>query len=86
MGLIQRLVMKLVPQRMGKAMEAESRAWMIQCSCGAERSVWDAGGIRYRAAGEPRRWQVCHTCGKGSWHRVYYRANESSEAVKSRKE
>lgn len=36
---------------MAEAMERESRAWKIRCcTCGAEKSIWDAGGIRYKAA------------------------------------
>ena len=35
-----------------KAAEAESREWMVRCStCSFERSVWDAGTIRYRSKG-----------------------------------
>jgi hypothetical protein len=31
-------------------MEAESRTWLIQWPrCGYERSVWDSGGIMYKA-------------------------------------
>jgi DNA-directed RNA polymerase subunit RPC12/RpoP len=55
------------------AMEAESRAWMVQCPhCGAERSVWETGGIRYRAAGTSRRYMRCPACGRRGWHRIYW--------------
>jgi len=54
------------------AMEAESRLWMCQCpGCGAERSIWDMGGIRSGAAGQPRRAMRCFSCGKIGAHKVY---------------
>lgn len=54
------------------AMEEESRSWMIQCPhCGYQRSVWDAGGIRYKAAGISRQFRECPSCGRKAWHRVY---------------
>lgn len=60
-------------RRASPAMEAESRAWMVQCPhCGAERSVWDSGGIRYRAAGTSRLYRRCFACGKRGWHKVYW--------------
>jgi len=52
-------------------MEAESRAWMVRCPCGFERSVWDMGGIRWKAAGKPRQYMLCQSCGKLSWHTIY---------------
>lgn len=56
------------------AMEAESRAWMVQCpKCGAERSVWDMGGIRYKAKGSSRWYRRCPSCGKRAWLKVYWK-------------
>ena len=43
-------------------MEADSRLWMLRCSCGFEQSWWDAGGIRWKAVGNPRRWKQCPQC------------------------
>jgi DNA-directed RNA polymerase subunit RPC12/RpoP len=55
------------------AMEAESRAWMVRCPhCGFERSVWDMGGIRYKAAGTSRNYMRCPSCGKRGWNRIYW--------------
>jgi len=53
-------------------MEAESRSWMVQCPhCGYERSVWEMGGVRYKAAGTSRWLRRCPNCGKMGWHKVY---------------
>ena len=68
----QWFIFSLVPRRMAKAMEKESRLWMTKCGkCGHETSIWDLGGIRYLAFGNPRRWRRCTKCLQGNWHQVY---------------
>ena len=58
--------------RLFEKMREESLNWMLKCpKCGHEVSVWEAGGIRYRARGEPRRRGRCQGCGEVSWLRVY---------------
>jgi DNA-directed RNA polymerase subunit RPC12/RpoP len=71
MTLVQRIVTALVPRRWAEAMQAESRGWMLRCPCGFERSIWAAGGIRWKAAGSPRRLVRCPRCGHRTWHTVY---------------
>jgi transposase-like protein len=64
-------LVRLLPRRWAEALEADSRLWMIVCPrCGHERSVWDIGGIRYKAVGNPRWFMRCPGCGRLSWHRV----------------
>jgi hypothetical protein len=70
MTLIQKLVTTVLPRRWAAAIEADSRAWMARCPCGHEMSVWDAGGIRYKAAGNPVKLFPCPHCGP-TWHRLY---------------
>lgn len=54
------------------AMEAESRTWMVRCPyCGFERSVWETGGVRYKASGTSRQLRRCPRCGRRSWHLLY---------------
>jgi hypothetical protein len=58
--------------RLGAAMAAESRTWLICCPvCGTVRSVWDAGGLHYKALGSPWQWRQCPHCGHLSWQRIY---------------
>jgi len=72
MGAIQKLLTKLLSPKAAADMEAESRSWMAQCpSCGFERSVWEMGGVRWKAAGNPRWYRRCPECGKAGWHKVY---------------
>jgi len=50
MSFIQTLFKRILPKAWAEDMEAESRKWMIRCNgCGYQRSVWDVGGIRWRA-------------------------------------
>ena len=65
MTLIQRFFSTVLPRKQADAMRAESQAWRIRCcSCGASRSVWDAGGIRWNAASTGKRTLVhCSHCG-----------------------
>ena len=73
MGVFQKFVTAILPKSWTQALETESRKWLMQCPCGAETSIWNLGGVRFKAAGEPRRWRRCDQCGKRTWHRVDYR-------------
>ena len=67
----QRLVTRLVGPETAAAMEAHSRAWLVRClKCGHQRSVWELGGIRYKAVGEQRNLMRCPSCGALSWHKM----------------
>jgi ribosomal protein L37E len=71
MSFFQRLFASVLPRHWMEAMEAGSRTWRVRCArCGFARSVWDIGGIRYRAAGQPRWYRQCPQCGRRSWHKV----------------
>jgi hypothetical protein len=75
MSTIQRFFLTILPYRIGEAMEKESRLWTMRCqACASEISIWDAGGIRYLAAGRPKRRQSCSKCGHHTWHDVYKKA------------
>ncbi len=66
MTRIQRFFMAVLPRRWADEMRAESQAWQMRCSrCGATRSVWDAGGIRWQAAAARKQALVfCPQCGE----------------------
>lgn len=53
-----------------KAAEAESRQWLATCpNCRQATSIWDLGGIRYRAKGRPVMNIRCPHCGqRGAFH------------------
>lgn len=70
MSFFQKLFTAILPRKWSASMEAESRQWMVRCSCGYAKSIWDWGGIRWKAAGNPRRYLKCPECGQSSWHAV----------------
>jgi predicted RNA-binding Zn-ribbon protein involved in translation (DUF1610 family) len=67
-----RLLQRLAVRLLGTAAEQESREWMLVCPrCGHARSVWDLGGVRYKAASKGKRKRMrCPACGETGWHRV----------------
>jgi hypothetical protein len=78
LSFVQRLV-KSLPERWSRDMEAESRNWIATChECGREKSVWDHGGIRWKAAGKPRTRMNCGRCSRITWHTIEYRAPNQS--------
>jgi hypothetical protein len=67
MSFIQKLLLAVLPGASAKSMEAESREWIYTCPCGHTCSVWDLGGVRWKAAGTPGRVMKCPRCGKITW-------------------
>ena len=80
MSFIQKLLISVLPEASAKSMEAESREWMHTCPCGHARSAWDLGGIRWGAAGKPRRLLKCPSCGKWTWHVVSRKPAQNSDS------
>jgi DNA-directed RNA polymerase subunit RPC12/RpoP len=71
---IRGIILKLVPARMAAQMEAESREWLMRCrACGEAVSIWDLGGLRYKAKGEPKMMMRCPRCGRRGLADVYRR-------------
>jgi hypothetical protein len=70
----QRFFRRLGGPELFAAMEQESRLWKAECPhCRTDTtSVWDLGGIRYRATGEPRNRVRCPRCGEKHWLRIHW--------------
>jgi len=69
---IQKFFKMFVSDATFAAMENESRAWKVKCEkCNHLRSIWELGGIRYKAAGSKMVQTVCPNCGQRRWHSVY---------------
>jgi hypothetical protein len=70
--MIQQLMKKILPKKWAEDMEADSRRWMIQCSsCNFEQSIWDIGGVKWKAYGTSYTAKRCKNCGKIARHKVY---------------
>jgi len=69
---LQKFFKSILGKTLSADIEAESRLWMMQCpECKFERSVWEMGGVRWKAAGNPRKLMPCPNCGKKVWMLVY---------------
>jgi hypothetical protein len=80
--LVHRVV-NLLPAAWQSAIERESREWRSRCpKCLRETSVWDLGGVRYKAVGNPVRSQRCAHCGT-SFVGQLYRVRGSSESPRT---
>ena len=65
MTAIQKFFTAVLPTRWAEHMKRDSQAWHIYCTgCGYSRSVWDCGGIRWKAKSYGKRTLVrCPNCG-----------------------
>ncbi|HMO08866.1 MAG TPA: hypothetical protein PKD10_14655 [Paracoccaceae bacterium] len=62
--MLRDLILRLMPARWGAEAEASSRGWGMTCpSCHRRTSIWDLGGLRWKAAGRPLRAFRCPHCG-----------------------
>ena len=79
-SLSQRIVLGLMPHRAAE-IERESREWLVICPhCGDSRSLWDLGGVRYKAASKGKRMGIrCPACGKRSMAKVERRRTPPGE-------
>ena len=79
MSFAQRFLKAVFPRRWGESMEAESRRWIMTCEgCGAKQSIWDIGGVRWKAKGEPKMHLKCLACGESSLMTIRYEEPEAS--------
>jgi hypothetical protein len=65
MSIIQKIFKFILPKKYFEKIEEESKKWFFVCDCGYEKSVWDAGGLRFSAF--PKKKPVvgkCPQCGK----------------------
>lgn len=64
MTFIQKFVLTVLPKSWGHAIQNESQHWLLRCpSCDAVLSVWDMGGIRFKAVSTGKRVRVrCLQC------------------------
>ena len=70
MNTLQCTLRKMLPRSWFAAIEGESRVGTVRCRCGLARSLWEAGGIRGKAAGTAHWLKRCPQCGKRSLHTI----------------
>lgn len=68
----QKLVKFFSSPKKFKEIEEESRRWIFTCSfCDEESNIWEAGGVRYEAKGEPTIGVRCPKCGKAGRQKLH---------------
>lgn len=70
MPAVQRFLKCILPTKTFAAIEAGTKEWLAECPCGHKQDLWDAGCVRYKAAGEPRRLMHCLGCGKPTLQKI----------------
>ncbi|PTY01912.1 hypothetical protein DB346_10700 [Verrucomicrobia bacterium LW23] len=71
----QRVVLSLLPKSWSSSIEAESRQWIAHCNnngCDRSISVWEMGGVRWKAAGNPSVKVLCPKCRQVTWHTLIH--------------
>ena len=65
------VILAILPVRWGEAAIASSKAWRVAfAGCPHESTIWDIGGLRWKARGAFTTLARCPTCGKVSKARV----------------
>lgn len=65
MSAIQRFFKRILPAKWAADMESDSKRWVFTCdNCGTQSSIWDIGGIRWKATGNRRAMTRCPACGE----------------------
>ena len=75
MTFIQKFVTSVLPKSWRQAIQHESENWLLRCpACDAVQSVWDMGGIRYKAASSHKKVMArCPQCANTSLMPLEYR-------------
>lgn len=60
-------IVSILPRSLAESMERKSREWILSCPCGYSVSIWEMGGIRWKASGNPRRLHRCPECHETHW-------------------
>ncbi len=81
MSRIQRFLRTILPTSWMAAMEADSRRWVFDCECGQTVSIWEIGGIRYKAAGKPWTGVVCPHCHRRGMRQLRWREAAPVESI-----
>ncbi|KIT14465.1 hypothetical protein [Jannaschia aquimarina] len=63
MSPAQKILRAVLPARWFADLETETRQWEVACrTCGRSRDLWEAGGLRWRAASEQSVAGYCSAC------------------------
>ncbi|MEO6540956.1 MAG: hypothetical protein ABIN74_08210 [Ferruginibacter sp.] len=71
LSIAQKIIRFFTSRSLFEKMMEDSMRYRFTCSCGKESSIWDIGGIRYKAAGKPSTGIKCPHCGKFAMQKIY---------------
>lgn len=71
LSTIQKIIKFFSPAPLFEKMMEDSKRYRFTCSCGKESSIWDIGGIRYKASEKTKTGVKCPHCGKFALHKIY---------------
>jgi len=71
LSTVQKVAKFFSSRSLFERMMEDSKRYRFTCSCGKESSIWDIGGIRYKASGTPRTGVRCPHCGKFAMQKIY---------------
>ncbi|MDZ4809478.1 MAG: hypothetical protein SGI96_14605 [Bacteroidota bacterium] len=67
----QKILKFFTSKSLFEKMMTDSKLYRFTCSCGKESSIFDIGGIRYKAYGTPKTGVRCPHCKKRSMLKIY---------------
>jgi RNase P subunit RPR2 len=71
LSFVQKLARTFCSPSMFEKLKADSNQWGFTCGrCRKPSSIWDIGGIRYKAKGNPRTRVKCPHCGEFGFQRI----------------
>lgn len=71
LSIAQKIAKFFSSESLFQKMMEDSRRYRFTCKCGKESSIWDIGGIRYKAAGKPLTGTKCPHCGIFAMRKFY---------------
>ncbi|MBX3437435.1 MAG: hypothetical protein KF861_08100 [Planctomycetaceae bacterium] len=82
MSTVQDIARHVLSETVYNVVRDQSQRWMMRCPCGHETSIWDMGGIRWRADGKAIRWGRCGGCGERYFGQLYQRQSRQDHEVR----
>ncbi len=71
MPFLRDTILSLMPKTWRASAMADSKLWLTRCTgCEHQSNVWDLGGMRWKAFGEPLTSFPCPACGKVKMHKL----------------
>jgi len=67
----QKIIRWFTSKALFEKMEQDSKLWIFDCECGQTSSIWDIGGIKYKAKGYSRSLTKCPRCQKNAMRKIY---------------